>query len=182
MMKPFQWEACKTVAILKKMREVINVNEKQIRDLAFNVVALVIFIVLSITILIPATRIYREQTELLNTGTAAEATIEKVNRFAFSDATSVYAKLEYTVDGQNYTTEVPVALPLVNSFPAGRSQDGKTFVSVFYNADDPAKVGFEGAAHCAKTAKTVSIIVLCVSSALLLFLVIGSVVVIKERY
>lgn len=153
-------------------------DEKQIKNAAFSLVVALILIGIFISILIPASKVYREQTELLQTGTTTEATIEQVNHNNIWAATSVYAKLEYTVDGTNYTTEVPISLPVVNSFPTGRVQDGKTFVTVYYNEDDPTQVGLEGAAQSAKTAKTVSIVVICVSGLLALIFLFGPIIMI----
>lgn len=122
--------------------------------------------------LVTVGKIYREQTELVNTGTAIEATIERTTHAGIWEWGKIYARLEYTVDGQDYATDVPISMRTYQ-FPTGKVLDGKTLITAYYSEDDPAQIGFEGAVKTAKTARTISIVFLCISGVLSLFLMLG---------
>ena len=122
--------------------------------------------------IVTAGKIYQEQTALISTGTVSEATIERTTQKGFWELGKIYARLEYTVDGQDYMTDVPISMRTYQ-FPTGKVQDGKTVVTIYYSEDDPAKVGFEGAAKTARTARTFSIVFLCITGVITLFLILG---------
>ena len=122
--------------------------------------------------IVTAGKIYQEQTALISTGTVSEATIERTTHKGFWELGKIYARLEYTVDGQDYMTDVPISMRTYQ-FPTGKVQDGKTVVTIYYSEDDPAKVGFEGAAKTARTARTFSIVFLCITGVITLFLILG---------
>ena len=122
-----------------------------------------------IFLLVTSNKIYKEQTELLNTGMSAEATIERVTHKGLWEIGKIYARLEYNVDGQDYATDVPISMRTYQ-FPTGKVKDGKTLVPIAYDEADPAKVGFEGAEKTAKQARTFSIVLLCVTGFMTLLL------------
>ncbi|MEA4914509.1 MAG: hypothetical protein VB061_08060 [Christensenella sp.] len=130
------------------------------------------FLGMYIYMIVQSGTIYKEQTALLDTGVKAEATIERVTHPGIWEIGKIYARLSYTVDGQDYATDVPISMRTYQ-FPGGKVQDGKTVVNVAYSADDPAQVGFEGAARTAKNARTLAIVLLCVDSVLTLLLMLG---------
>ena len=127
---------------------------------------------LYIFLLVTSNNIYKEQTNLLNTGTPGEATIERVTHPGIWEWGKLYARLEYTVDGQDYATDVPISMRTYQ-FPTGKVKDGKTLVPISYSEDDPAKVGFEGAAKTAKQARKFAIVLVCITGLMTLFLLFG---------
>lgn len=125
--------------------------------------------------LVTTNRIYKEQAEIINTGVTMEATIERVTHKGLWELGKIYARLEYTVDGQDYAKDVPISMRTYQ-FPTGKVKDGKTLVTISYLEEDPAMAGFAGAAQSAKTARTISIVFLCIVGSLTLFLLFGFIV------
>jgi len=135
-----------------------------------------VLVAIYIFTIVTTNRIYREQTEILNTGVTMEATIERVTHKGLWEIGKIYARLEYTVDGQDYAKDVPISMRTYQ-FPTGKVKDGKTVVTISYLPEDPAMVGFEGAVQSAKTARTLSIVFLCIIGPLALLLLLGLIVV-----
>ena len=136
---------------------------------------LLVFLGIYIYMIVFSGTIYKEQTALINTGTQTEATIERVTHPGLWEVGKIYARLSYTVDGQDYATDVPISMRTYQ-FPTGKVQDGKTVVNVFYSEADPAKVGFEGAASSAKSARTLAIVLVCIDGVLTFFMMLGLIV------
>ncbi len=137
---------------------------------------LLALVVVYIFMIVTTNRIYKEQTEIINTGKTIEATIERVTHKGLWEIGKIYARLEYTVDGQDYAKDVQISMRTYQ-FPTGKVKDGKTVVTISYLPDDPAMAGFEGAAQSAKTARTVSIVFLCIIGPLALLLILGLVAI-----
>jgi hypothetical protein len=126
--------------------------------------------------IVTTNRIYREQTEIIGTGMTTEATIERVTHKGLWELGKIYARLEYTVDGQAYAKDVQISMRTYQ-FPTGKVKDGKTVVTISYLPEDPSMAGFEGAVLTAKTARTLSIVFLCIVGPLALLLIFGLAVV-----
>ena len=131
-----------------------------------------VFLGMYIYLIVTSGTIYKEQTALLESGVKTEATIERVTHPGLWEVGKIYARLSYNVDGQDYASDVLISMRTYQ-FPTGKVQDGKTVVNVAYSADDPAQVGFEGAAKSAKNARTLAIVLLCVDSVFTLLVMFG---------
>ncbi len=133
---------------------------------------LLTLVVVYIVMIVTTNRIYKEQTEIINTGKTIEATIERVTHKGLWEIGKIYARLEYTVEGQDYAKDVQISMRTYQ-FPTGKVKDGKTVVTISYQPEDPSMVGFEGAVQSAKTARTLSIVFLCVIGSLTLILLLA---------
>lgn len=151
-------------------------SEKQMGCL-MNVIWLVIVLIgVYIYTLVFCNGLYKTQTALLETGVKTEATAEIVTHKGILEWGKIYVKLDYQVDGDDYSSDIPISTRTYK-LPGGKVKNGLPLVTVSYDEEDPSQVAFEGVAQSAKSARTISIVMLCVMSAIAIFLILGYIAV-----